>query len=151
MKTKSEIKHFEDLIVWQKSMVLAEEVYKVIRQGEFAKDWGFRNQIQRTVVSILSNIAEGFERSSTQELRQFLNIAKGSAGEVRTQLTLARSVGFLQPHQVEILLKLSLEVSRMLEANKKNVNREKRTSVGLPSHFFPSTFHLVFLPLSTIF
>ncbi len=106
-------------------MVLAEEVYKVIRQGEFAKDWGFRNQIQRTVVSILSNIAEGFERSSTQELRQFLNIAKGSAGEVRTQLTLARSVGFLQPHQAEILLKLSLEVSRMLEANKKNVNREK--------------------------
>ena len=116
MRIKSEIKHFEDLIVWKKSMVLAEEIYKVTRQGEFVKDWGLRNQIQRAVVSIPSNIAEGFERSSTQELRHYLNIAKGSAGEVRTQLTLARSLGYLQSFQAEILLKLCVEVSRMLEA-----------------------------------
>ena len=125
MRIKSEIKHFEDLIVWKKSMVLAEEIYKVTRQGEFVKDWGLRNQIQRAVVSIPSNIAEGFERSSTQELRHYLNIAKGSAGEVRTQLTLARSLGYLQSFQAEILLKLCVEVSRMLEAYKKNVNRKK--------------------------
>ena len=125
MKTNPKIQYFEDLIVWQKSMVLAEEVYKVTRQGEFAKDWGLRNQIQRAVVSIPSNIAEGFERYSAQELRYFLNIAKGSAGEVRTQLILAHNLGYLQPPQVKILLKQCLEVSRMLAAYKRKVNREK--------------------------
>ena len=67
METKSKIQRFEDLIVWQKSMDLAEEIYRVTKQGEFSKDWGLKQQIQRAVVSVPANISEGFERYSNRE------------------------------------------------------------------------------------
>lgn len=114
MTSPSKITRFEDLIVWQKSMSLVEEIYRVTKQGEFAIDWGLKNQIQRAAVSIPSNIAEGFERYSNKEFRKYLLIAKGSAGEVRTHLYLARSVGYLVPMETEILVKRCLEVSRLL-------------------------------------
>ena len=125
MEPKRKIQRFEDLIVWQKSMSLAEEIYRVTKQGEFAKDWGLRNQIQRAAVSIPSNIAEGFERYSAQELRHYLNIAKGSAGELRTQIVLARNLKYLGPLEAEVLLKSCMEISRMLGAYKKRVGRKK--------------------------
>ena len=106
-------------------MVLAEEIYRITKVGEFAKDWGLKNQIQRAAVSIPSNIAEGFERYSAQELRQYLNIAKGSAGELRTQIILARNFNYLRPLEAEMLLKLCEEVSRMLGAYRKRVWRKK--------------------------
>jgi four helix bundle protein len=86
MTSSSRIQPFEDLIVWQKSMSLTEEIYRATKQGKFAKDWGLNKQIQRAAVSIPSSIAEGFERYGNKEFRQFLLIAKGSAGEVRTHL-----------------------------------------------------------------
>ena len=121
MNSPSKITRFEDLIVWQKSMSLAEEVYGVTRQGEFAKDWGMKNQIQRAVVSIPSNIAEGYERQSTQEYIRFLIIAKGSAGEVRTQLILASKFGYLTPVEASSLVRDCQEISRMLEGLKKRL------------------------------
>ena len=106
-------------------MVLAEEIYKATRQTELARDWGLKDQLRRAAVSIPSNIAEGFERFSAQELKQFLNIAKGSAGEVRTQLLLARNLGYLETARATSLLTLCEEISRMLSAYKRNIQRKK--------------------------
>ena len=125
MTSPSKITRFEDLIVCQKSMSLAEEIYRVTKLGEFAKDWGLKNQIQRAAVSIPSNIAEGFERYSNKECRKFLLIAKGSAGELRTQLYLAKSAGYLVPMEAEILVKRCLEVSRLLGGMIKAVTSNK--------------------------
>jgi four helix bundle protein len=77
------IERFEDAIAWQKSKVLCVEVYK---QFENSKDFGFKDQIQRAAVSVMNNIAEGFERDGNLEFRQFLFVAKGSAGETRSQI-----------------------------------------------------------------
>lgn len=80
---------FEDMEAWRQARVLCGEIYRVSGRGSFAKDFGLRDQIRRASVSIMSNIAEGFERSGTGELIQFLAIAKGSAGEMRSQLYIA--------------------------------------------------------------
>lgn len=82
----SAIKRFEDLVAWQEARKLAALVYTLCRKSCLAKDFGMRDQIQRAAVSVGSNIAEGFERSGNKELSYFLWIAKGSAGEVASQL-----------------------------------------------------------------
>jgi four helix bundle protein len=125
MKLSSKIIRFEDLIVWQKSMSLTEEIYRASREGEFAKDWGLKNQIQRAAVSIPSNIAEGFERYSNKEFRKFLLIAKGSAGELRTHLYLARSIGYLVPMEGELLVEKCFEVSRLLGGTIRSVTEKQ--------------------------
>jgi len=77
---------FEDLIAWQKARRLTKAVYDVTRRGEFAKDHGLSGQIQRAAVSVMSNIAEGFERNRRAEFHQFLSVAKASSAEVRNTL-----------------------------------------------------------------
>ena len=89
------VKYFEDLEVWKEARRLTNEVYAATRDGGFAKDFGLRDQIQRAVVSIMSNIAEGFERGGNQEFIQFLYIAKGSCGGVRSQLYVALDQGYI--------------------------------------------------------
>lgn len=86
-------KRFEELIVWQKSRELTREIYQETRDW---KDYGLRDQIRRAAVSVLSNIAEGFERGSNTELIQFLYIARGSAAEVRAQLFVALDTGYVE-------------------------------------------------------
>jgi len=81
------IESFEDLLVWQKGIALVKHVYLVTETGLLRKDFGLRDQLRRAAVSIPTNIAEGFERSFHKEYLRFLNIAKGSAGEVRSLLT----------------------------------------------------------------
>lgn len=80
---------FEDIVVWQKSRELTREIYRISKQGPFSKDFGLQDQIRRASMSIMSNIAEGFERSGSGEFMQFLAIAKGSTGEVKSQLYVA--------------------------------------------------------------
>jgi four helix bundle protein len=86
---------FEDREAWRQVRVLCGEIYRVSAKGPFAKDFGLRDQIREASVSIMSNIAEGFERSGTGEFIQFLAIAKGSAGEMRSQLYIAFDQGYL--------------------------------------------------------
>jgi four helix bundle protein len=86
---------FEDLVVWQKAKVLCVDVYRVTAEGRFARDFGLRDQIQRASVSVMSNIAEGFERSGSAEFARFLSIARGSAAEVKSQLYLAEELGYV--------------------------------------------------------
>ena len=86
---------FKELRVWQDSMELAQQIYNITRLGSFEKDFGLRNQIQRAVVSISSNIAEGDERATNKESIYFFNMAKGSAAEVITQLNIAFRIGYI--------------------------------------------------------
>ncbi|MFA6400216.1 MAG: four helix bundle protein [Salinivirgaceae bacterium] len=90
---ENEIKNFEDLKIWQEGVDLAVTTYSLFKDS---KDWGFRDQIQRSSVSIPSNIAEGFDRNSNNEFIRFLNISKGSCGELRTQLIIAERVGLIE-------------------------------------------------------
>lgn len=89
------IKKFADIKAWQEGRKLAMEIYAQTRKPPFSKDFGFCDQIQRAVVSINSNIAEGFERDSNLEFAKFLGYAKGSAGELLSQLITAHDIGYL--------------------------------------------------------
>ena len=94
---------FEEIEAWQKTRQLTANIYKSTASGLFARDYGLRDQIHRAAVSSMSNIAEGFERDGNKEFLQFLSIAKGSTGEVRSQLYVALDAGYLnQPHFNEL-------------------------------------------------
>jgi four helix bundle protein len=105
------VRRFEDLVVWQKARVLTNEIYKITKKPEFSKDLGLKDQIQRASVSIMSNIAEGFERGSKEEFIQFLYISRGSCGEVRTQLYVAKDQNYITEEEFQ---KLAVEVSRLI-------------------------------------
>jgi four helix bundle protein len=90
------IERFEDMEVWQQARIIVKKIYSATCQGKFSRDFGLREQIQRAAVSIMSNIAEGFERGTNKEFIQFLFIAKGSAGEVRSQLYIALDLGYIE-------------------------------------------------------
>jgi four helix bundle protein len=91
----SKVRSFEDLFIYQKARELTNHVYALTRETSFARDFGLVDQIRRAAVSVMSNIAEGFERGSNPEFIQFLYIAKGSCGEVRAQLSVACDQGYL--------------------------------------------------------
>ena len=125
METKKTIQRFEELIVWQKSMSLAEEIYRVTKQGGFAKDWGLRDQVRKAAVSIPSNIAEGYGRYRAADFKRFLTIANASAYEVRSQIQLAGRIGYLGALETEVIVKNCEEVSRMLVGLRRKVERPK--------------------------
>lgn len=111
-----DMKPFEDLPVWKAGRVLVKKIYAVARTWPFAEDAGLRDQIQRAAVSITSNIAEGHERGSTADLIQFLFYAKGSAGEVRSQLYNAEDAGYLSAEKAQFLREETLAIGRQLSA-----------------------------------
>lgn len=92
-------KRFENLEVWQRAKELANLIYKLSSGGEFARDFGLRDQMRRAAVSIMPNIAEGFESQTQVLFIQFLGRAKGSAGEVRAQLYIAKDQSYLSEEQ----------------------------------------------------
>src|SRR4030065_2762694 len=104
-------KMFEELQIWEKARELVKAIYKLSMTDKFKKDYSLVDQIRRSSVSIMSNIAEGFERGSNTEFIQFLYIAKGSAGEVRTQLYIAYDLKYIlmsslvKPHNWSFLRK----------------------------------------------
>lgn len=115
-------RRFENLEVWQKACRLTVQVYQAFRT---LKDWGFRDQISRAAVSIPSNTAEGFERESTQEFIRFLFIAKGSAGELRTQLYLAIELGYITKEPGWELIEECRHISAMIQRLIKSLERKK--------------------------
>jgi four helix bundle protein len=108
------IEKFEDLVSWQKARVLTQCVYQATKSGAFVKDYGLRDQVRRAAVSILSNIAEGFERGGDKEFQQFLSVAKGSCAEVRAQLYVALDEGYIETKEFEELRALTVEISRLI-------------------------------------
>lgn len=105
---------YEDIEAWQKARQLVKAVYQVSNSGEFARDFSLRDQLRRAVVSVASNIAEGFERDGNKEFRQFLYQAKGSIGEAQTQLYIAWDIGYLTETQFIALKRLSDEIGKMI-------------------------------------
>jgi four helix bundle protein len=127
----SKIACFEDLIAWQKAREPTRAIDQGTRRGAFAKDFGLARQIQCAAVSIMSNIAEGFERSGRRELHQFLSTAKGSCGEVRSQLYVAFEIGYLGKDEFQRLLAQAEEVGRVvggLHASVEKLRDERRSA-----------------------
>jgi four helix bundle protein len=108
-------KKFEDMEVWQISREFVKNIYSVSNTGSFKKDPNLSNQIQRAGISIVSNIAEGFERGGNKEFKQFLSLAKGSAGEVRAQLYLAMDLGYIDTKLHEELNRTVVSISKMIQ------------------------------------
>jgi four helix bundle protein len=110
----SKILRFEEIESWKKARVLTGEIYHVTASGDFARDFGLRDQIRRASVSSMSNIAEGFERGGNKEFVQFLSNAKGSTGEVRSQLYVALDAGFINQKQFGDLYGHAEETSKLI-------------------------------------
>lgn len=112
----STFQRFTDIEAWQKARELTFEIYRVSNTGSFSKDLGLRRQIRAASVSVMSNIAEGFERNGTAEFVQFLAIAKGSVAEVASQLYVASDQGYVTKDEFERLVALAEETSRKIGA-----------------------------------
>lgn len=111
------VQRFEDLLAWQKAREFVREVYgEIVKNLKFKADHGLSDQIQRAAVSVMSNIAEGFESGTKQEFLNYLYIAKGSAGEVRAQLYAALDVGYLDVETFKRLKFKAEECSRLLSS-----------------------------------
>jgi four helix bundle protein len=108
------VKNFEDLNVWKEARKLTREIYQITKTEKFFKDFSLRDQIRRAAISVMSNIAEGFERGGNQEFVQFLYVAKASCGEVRSQLYVAVDQGYATPAESEKLLQLFMRLSSMI-------------------------------------
>lgn len=109
---------FEELEVWKRSARLCAELYKALAGLD---DFGFRDQITRASLSIPSNIAEGYERDSGKETANFLNYAKGSAGELRTQIYIGMDIGYIDHQTGKTWLGEAEEISKMLYGLIKNI------------------------------
>ena len=107
-------KKFEDILAWQKSRQATKLVYEITNQGNFAKDFGLRDQIRRSSVSVMANIAEGFGRRSNKEFSNFLNFAHGSIAETQSHLYIALDLNYLNRNDFSELYKIYDEDSRMV-------------------------------------
>jgi four helix bundle protein len=105
---------FEEIEAWQEARELTRQIYAVSKAGTFSRDFGLRDQICRASVSVMSNIAEGFDRSGTGEFIQFLAIAKGSAGEVKSQLYVAIDQSYINQETFDQLLAQAAKTGRLL-------------------------------------
>ena len=127
-ESMAKIKKFEDIESWKRARKLTKDVYTVTSQDRFSRDFGLRDQIRGAALSILSNIAEGFERDGDKEFLQFLAIAKGSSGEVSAQLYVALDLEYISLGQFESLFQATKptscrthEVSSRIESAGKQV------------------------------
>jgi four helix bundle protein len=119
------IRRFEDFIAWQKARKLTSEIYRVTSTGNFARDFGLKDQIRRAAVSSMSNLAEGFERGKPTEFHQFLSVAKGSCAELRAQLYVALDVGYIRTETFDRLMAQATEVGQILGGLRVSVERRR--------------------------
>jgi four helix bundle protein len=123
------ITKFEDLKIWQIALKITKEIYELTNKKEFSKDFSLRDQIRRAIISVSSNIVEGFEKNNNNEFIRFLKIAKGSIGEARNQLYIALAVKYIDQDEFDKLnnelIELANQVGKLisyLEKNKKLAN-----------------------------
>ena len=119
------VERFEDLIAWQKARQLTADIYRLTSKGDFSKDFGLRDQIRRASVSVMSNIAEGFDRGSRGEFHQFLVIAKASCAEVRSQLYVAQDVGYINEEIFNNVSSNASELSRIIGGLRAAVQKQR--------------------------
>ena len=109
-------KRFEDILAWQKAREVTKLVYAVTKTGLFARDFGLRDQIRRSSVSIMANIAEGFARRSDKDFANFLNMSRSSAAEVQSHLYVALDQEYIESADFELIYNKLEETSRMIYA-----------------------------------
>ena len=119
------VERFEDLIAWQKARQLTSAIYRITSLSDFARDFGLRDQIRRAAVSVMSNIAEGFDRASRSEFHQFLVIAKASCAEVRSQLYVALDVGHIDQETFDTVNSNTSELSRIIGGLRAAVQKQR--------------------------
>ena len=110
----AKISRFEEIESWKRARKLTNEIYKITSSGTFSRDFALRDQIRRAAISILSNIAEGFERGGDNEFLQFLSVAKGSCGEARAQLYIALDQAYISTTEFETLSKSAHDVGQLI-------------------------------------
>ena len=125
---------FEDLEVWQAARLLVKDIYRATSAGEYSRDFGLRDQTRRAAVSGMSNIAEGFERDGNKELLQFLSLANGSCGEIRSQLYVAADQGYLSPEEAERQGKSAARISRMISGFMSYLRRSEMRGRKFPDN-----------------
>lgn len=130
---------FEEIEAWQRARELTREIYTISAQGMFSKDFGLRDQIRKASVSIMSNIAEGFDRGGTNEFLQFLSIAKGSAGEIRSHLCVAHDQGYIDQETFERISAQAAEIGRMIGRLMSYLRRTKIRGAKYKSNPQPET------------
>ncbi len=118
------VKSHRELKVWHAGMSLAKQVYSLTRQFPKEETYGISTQLRRAVVSIPSNIAEGYARQSTKELLQFLAIASGSLAEIETQILLAAEFGYVREEESTHLLSNINQLERMLNAFRSQLKKK---------------------------
>jgi len=121
----NKIEKFEDFIAWQKARKLTRQIYNATNLPAFSRDFGLKDQIRRAAVSIMSNIAEGFERGRPSEFHQFLSIAKGSCAEVRSQLYVAFDAGYVNEPQFRELMFDATETGQVIGGLRLSVEKRK--------------------------
>ena len=122
----SKIEKFEDLIAWQKARKFTASVYKITSDSKFSKDYGLTDQLRRTTVSIMANIAEGFERRSRPDFHRFLLIAKASCAEARSHLYVSFDCKYINETIFQILLSDAEELGRIIGGLRVSVMRNAR-------------------------
>jgi four helix bundle protein len=122
------IQRFEDLIAWQKARSLTAKIYQVSRKGAMIRDFGLKAQMQRAAVSIMSNIAEGFERGTQAEFHNFLRIAKGSCAELRSLLYVAFDAEYLSQEDYQQLCTQAEEAARVIGGLRTAVERNREAA-----------------------
>jgi four helix bundle protein len=116
---------FEDLEAWHLARELTRKIYERSREDEFSRDYALRDQIRRAAISIMSNIAEGFDRGGNKEFKQFLSVAKGSAAEVRSQLYIALDAGYIGATAFQELSDLSSRTGQVIGGLMRYLSRPK--------------------------
>jgi four helix bundle protein len=119
------VRRFEDLVAWQKARELTRLVYAATREEPFRRDFGLCSQIQRASVSVMANIAEGFDRKRTGEFHQHLSVAKASCAEVRSHLYVALDAGYLDQASFKPLYGLAAETARVTAGLRASVERRQ--------------------------
>jgi four helix bundle protein len=109
-------KKFEEMDVWKKSRGLTNQIYLLTSKNGFVKDYCLKDQMRRAAISIISNISEGYERDGNREFVQFLSIAKGSSGELRSQLYVALDLSYISNEEFNSLIEKCNEISGMLNS-----------------------------------
>lgn len=121
------IRTFEELIAWQKARELTKAVYRMTTAKEFCRDFSLKDQMRRASVSVMSNIAEGFDRGGRAEFHQSLVVAKASCAELRSQLYIALDAGYITAEHFKQMILLTREVSRIISGLRKAVQHQRKS------------------------
>ena len=116
---------FEEIVAWQKARELTASIYSLVRSNSLAKDFALKDQMIRAAISIMANIAEGFERGKLTEFHQFLSIAKASCAELRSHLYVALDAGYLSTEEFGSLKVKAEEVGKVLGGLRQSVERKR--------------------------